>query len=694
MKRDYDSSVYLKINSPWIEDRQNTCFTVTKINTYSETVQEENDNEAQTVWHNRWTSRLSSTLQQTGLIQLPENAEDVVNDPLKFREQFLIVYKNGIKPDSKINPGLTPGDRHALLNSISQEFTELEFFPKVARVDYKITKKVNNPILDLKKIISDLEKVKKKTQDKLKKLNKVNLEIQLQILKQIKINLNAEAIQIYILNLIKSVNDLENTQIKAQEDIEKFTQKKQDIQQQVIGLIKTRLGKQKIQVHIWYQEESARERIITYLSEFVDSSLVEITSAFLDELRTPLPIERRNQATRAIQQRAEQLANKIKGTKKPSIAYIELEGADSFNPSYKDVKPALRWGHARLGWKSQFLVPEAEVSSNIEHRTKAAVLDGLRQLLLLPPSSELTFTLENKDKKTKEQCNFKNFHYIALWVIQRNKTNNGNLNNKTEYLPLFIYTPAQLTLASDVKVFAPGLDKWCSYSELFELLATGEAHGYENKDDTKGSVKVSNFINQTIYNQILPLAKNNNVIFLAHRQNSRRFWSYLANKNIIKDKIKINSDDTAIPITEYPGLRIIGLRDRNRSETPQYFAENKTGETIGYSKGLWQVTNRIFYSTDDTLDTQKFNRHLSKLTTWINSKNKTQAPSPTTNVSMPNILEITVACCQPKDKPWALAALTHKMRYDCINYDGALSLPNIIHLLKQVEEYSILNERL
>ena len=213
-------------------------------------------------------------------------------------------------------------------------------------------------------------------------------------------------------------------------------------------------------------------------------------------------------------------------------------------------------------------------------------------------------------------------------------------------------------------------------------------------DDVKGYDKVSNFISTTIYNQILPLAKNNNVIFFTHRQNSRIFWSYLTNKNIVRDEIQLNQTDTAIKMKEYPGLRIIGLRDRYQSETPQYFAENKEGYTIGYSKGLWQVTDRIFYSTDNTSKTQRFNRHLSKLTSWVNDNNTTKSPSPTTNTPMPNILEITVACCQSEDKPWALAALTHEMRYDCINYDGALSLPAIIHLMKQIEEYSVLNERL
>ncbi|MDJ0531464.1 MAG: DUF3962 domain-containing protein [Xenococcaceae cyanobacterium MO_207.B15] len=638
LKKDYNSSVYLKINLPWIKDsenRQNTSFTVTKINTYSETINV--NNEEKTVWHNRWIFRLSSTLQQTGLIQLPENAEDVVNDPLNFKEQLLIVFKNGIKPNSKINPGLTPGDRKFLLNSISQELTELELFSRIERVGYKISKNTNNPILDLLEVINDLEKEKN----------------------------------------------------KAPETIEKLTKKKQELQKEVVKLIKTRLGKQNIQVHIWYQEETTRERIITYLYEFIDSSIVEIESEYLGELRTPLPIERRNQAIEAIQQRAEELADQIEATKKPGIAYIELQGADSFNPSYKDVKPALRWGHARLGWKSQFLVPEAE-ASNVEHRTKSAILDGLRQLLLLPPTSDLTFI----DDKSKEEYNFNNFHYVALWVIQRNKTNNKNLNRKTEYLPIFIYTPAKLTLASDVKIFAPGLDKWCSYQDIFEALATGEAHGYENTDDVKGSDKVSNFISTTIANQILPLGKNNNLIFFAHRQNSRRFWSYLTNKNIVRDEIQLNQTDTPIKMKEYPGLRIIGLRDRYQSETPQYFAENKEGYTIGYSKGLWQVTDRIFYSTDNTSKTQRFNRHLSKLTSWVNDNNTTKSPSPTTNTPMPNILEITVACCQSEDKPWALAALTHEMRYDCINYDGALSLPAIIHLMKQIEEYSVLNERL
>ena len=74
--------------------------------------------------------------------------------------------------------------------------------------------------------------------------------------------------------------------------------------------------------------------------------------------------------------------------------------------------------------------------------------------------------------------------------------------------------------------------------------------------------------------------------------------------------------------------------------------------------------------------------------------NAVKEPSPDTNTPMPNILEITVACCQSKDKPWSLAALTHEMCYQCINYDAALSLPAMMHLIKQVEEYSILNKQL
>ncbi len=111
-------------------------------------------------------------------------------------------------------------------------------------------------------------------------------------------------------------------------------------------------------------------------------------------------------------------------TTRPAIAYIELQGAASFNPSYKDVKPALRWGHARLGWKSQFLLPETETNNNVEHRTKAAVLDGLRQLLLLPPTSDLAFCLNDEATEATKECKFDNFNYVALWVIQRNKTNN------------------------------------------------------------------------------------------------------------------------------------------------------------------------------------------------------------------------------------------------------------------------------
>jgi hypothetical protein len=233
--------------------------------------------------------------------------------------------------------------------------------------------------------------------------------------------------------------------------------------------------------------------------------------------------------------------------------------------------------------------------------------------------------------------------------------------------------------SADIQATAPGLDGWLPYREALVAIARGEATGFSR------SQEAIRFIQPTLERDVVPLG---DVLLLCHAQNLGCAWSWLYNRQITIDSLAFSRNETPMPITAFPGLRVVRVRDSQGHQTPEWYAQ--AGDEQGFSGGLFHMGERIFASTCNPPQQFKFNRNLSKISSWSNKKGKWSAPAPEKSVWNPGLLELTVAGIQPDDEIWTWAALTHELRSVALHYDEALGLPLPLHLAKQMEEYVLL----
>src|SRR5207253_6113705 len=91
-------------------------------------------------------------------------------------------------------------------------------------------------------------------------------------------------------------------------------------------------------------------------------------------------------------------------------------------------------------------------------------------------------------------------------------------------------------------------------------------------------------------------------LFIAEARNLRSAWKWLNNPQIARDRIQL-PPGAARPMSHWPGLRAVRVRLGQVGETPEAYAENEHG--VGFSKGLWTWSDRVFMSTAGKPDTMK-----------------------------------------------------------------------------------------
>lgn len=220
----------------------------------------------------------------------------------------------------------------------------------------------------------------------------------------------------------------------------------------------------------------------------------------------------------------------------------------------------------------------------------------------------------------------------------------------------------------DVLVRVSGINEWLPYHEA--LLLIGKGNGIKGFTKPKD---VMRFVQDVLMNEILP---EGNAILIVHAQNFRKSWPWLTDKNISVDSLAFG-DEELRAVSEFPGLRIIRIRDSGQGETPEWYAIKP--DDFGFSKGLFVMSKRVFAST------------YGKAEQFKNiSKNISVLERPETASWNPGLFELTVAIQQPGDTPQKLAFVVHLLRQMVIQYEDATALPLPLHLAKQVEEYILL----
>lgn len=351
---------------------------------------------------------------------------------------------------------------------------------------------------------------------------------------------------------------------------------------------------------------------------------------------------KRDQQQRSVEERIALIRQELFGAEEPTIAFVELAGKDHFNGN--DPKQTIRTGFAHTGRLTQFIDLKSDVP--LEQRIKQAVLDGLRQWGLLPAIASTV------DDATST-------NYAGLWLIQ--KRPGVSWSRDWEYLPVFVFVDS-----ADGSVLAlfPGLDKWLPYPEALLALGQGIGKGFKYPN------QALNYIQQTIQSEIVP---SGHTLLLCHAQNLRRTWTWLQDKCMKPDLLQFG-DSGEIPIQDWPGLRIVRVRSNAQSETPQWYATQN--DRIGLSKGLFQISERVFASTyGKPVQFKMVSTKVSKV------------ERPSAVAWNPSIYEMTVAAMQPGDNPAQLATVAHELRDISIQYEDATALSLPLHLASLMQEY-------
>lgn len=379
----------------------------------------------------------------------------------------------------------------------------------------------------------------------------------------------------------------------------------------------------------------------------------------------------REQVRDATQRRISEVGRQLPKAEGPTLMLAEILPKGKYATN-SDPKSPLRIGIGRSRRVVQFITADDESSSadetseeepaaSLQYRAQNALLDGLRQLGVpgkLP-------TPVNADRP----CTV-----IGAWLINKNSTKSGS---ESYTLPVLVRISS---LDQRILAMAPGFTDWLPYREaLLELARTDVLGSQQSRADYTAFFRTQ--LRQAASEQ-------HDTLLICHAQKMRETWSWLSNSHLVPDAITFRTGEPATPIAEWPGLRIVRVRDAQSHETPEWFAESDGWRSA--AAGLFKMGERVYASAHAKPKQMKsYSHYFSKAEDWESPKRLSVVRKPMTRVSTwnPGLYELTVAALQSGDnsEPWA--HLTHELRKACLHYEDATALPLPLHLAKLMEEY-------
>jgi hypothetical protein len=178
------------------------------------------------------------------------------------------------------------------------------------------------------------------------------------------------------------------------------------------------------------------------------------------------------------------------------------------------------------------------------------------------------------------------------------------------------------------------------------------------------------------------------VVFVRSASFRSSGWNWLQDQHIQTDRLALPGarlDGEAEPprwLTppECPGLRIIRVRDASSTgEVPLGFAADYCTASVRIS-GLFQFSERIFYSVNPRSDQMQTPLGATKLDPDILRNYTAQAANP-------NPLEIYPVFLQEADGPAGYAVLASRLRRMYLHTEQATRFPAPLHLCELADEY-------
>ncbi|MFD4396693.1 pPIWI_RE module domain-containing protein [Kitasatospora sp. NPDC058478] len=464
---------------------------------------------------------------------------------------------------------------------------------------------------------------------------------------------------------------------------------------------------------------------------------VELRLERVGELAAPLDLpqetKRKTEALHAaIGRRREDVARRadpISTSVLPTLALVEIRDRRTYGPRDADPKFALRLGFSDVRRLTQFLVTQRRP----DHQEKAAKArfeklkscwrDGLRQLgHRIVPEHSLGDAIPA------------GIQYVAFWIVKRRV---DGPTRKSGLVPVAVRIRPDVRGGQALMGWDHLNGTWLPYPEFLLRLSeqatlpesdddTPDDSGptdedrpddlfYDaEEDDSQGTAEPGEQLatgrleDQRAYvagavQELLFSLRDTPTLLLVHAQNSRRFWPWLQNAVVQKDRVQIHGEPVQRLSVQGPGLRLVRLRNQSSDETPQWWACDKQSPTggnettaarIGIAKGLWKSPraaedNRVFSSTSPksssaTKSSVVASRWAFRPYTRDGKTGMTiDTDKPAWN---PVLLEVAVVGCQPGDDPEAWAGLAHQLRMTP-DYRDMLALPLPLHLARKAQEY-------
>ncbi len=367
-----------------------------------------------------------------------------------------------------------------------------------------------------------------------------------------------------------------------------------------------------------------------------------------------------------------------------TVAFICLEGADTFKKDGGDPKNAIRIGFALKHRPTQFIVPwESEVeekdsqleNSQLENRINSTITSAFEDML-----RQLGY-LRGFDEKLilNDDALINNSTIMAMHLFTQVNVAYG----KARYLPLCVemdYKEGQIYVECD----AFSKPRVLYREAYYELAKLSMDRDFEKKcnDAAKSFFKHKILGWKRIYKEDKSL-----LLLLEADGNTRSLWSGITDGNISKydyekaycpkefdvgdkdNSYKVDLNDTNIRI----------LRIRDNAEVPDYYnntladpENNKFSSISGlfkYQDVYWAIAAR-----PNNSDYKK---------TYTQSK----ISNPFNRFATRNIIEIYPMQLQKNDNPNEWVHLTNSLRIGAIQFDEALSKPLPNHLASKLEEY-------
>jgi hypothetical protein len=438
----------------------------------------------------------------------------------------------------------------------------------------------------------------------------------------------------------------------------------------------TRAVGREVVFEIWYQSALVRDALVSAIcsglglsspTEFPNAQAtnelkVTIRAELLGDMGSSLPSTRtstKEHIQQVIRNRISNVGMRIQAEDVPIASFIELGGKQSFT-GHDDPKFAIRMAFATVGRLTQFITPG---SQDLSHRAEQSFHDILRQLGVI------------LDLPCIKHADFPNpLNYVGLWLITR--TGKSSPTQNAQILPVMVHVRSDGE--GGIQAVAPGLQEWLPYRQVLIAIGQGQTH---NLDDKKKVIP--RFVQPIIERDIVQLG---NTLLFCHAQNFRSAWSWLTNNQVSQDSLSFGQGSQ--PISKYPGLRIVRMREYTGHETPEWYAQN--GEGQGFASGLFQMGERVFASTyGKPHQFRRLSRDLSKVSRGINKKGQAVDPAPGTYAWNPGLVELTIPCLQPGDDVLAYAAQTHRLRHAAMHYNEATTFPLPLHLAELMKEYAL-----